>query len=309
MVPQPPAAQPAAAQVAGGPPGGDVLRWGTHRFAPTDRAVMAIVNRTPDSFFDRGAAFADDAALAAVERAVAEGADIIDVGGVKAGPGDDVTEAEELRRTARFVGVIRSRFPDIVISVDTWRSPVAGVLAGEGADVVNDTWGGVDPALAGVAAAHGLGLVCAHAGGAQPRTRPHRVQYDDVVADVLTTVSRLADAAVAEGVRADGIVIDPAHDFGKSSRHSWAVSRRLGELTATGWPVLVALSRKDFLGEALDLPPAERLEATLAMTALAAVAGARIFRAHDVQATRRVLDTVAVYLGERDLRAPLRGLA
>ena len=269
-----------------------VLRWGRREFGPTDRAVMAIVNRTPDSFYDRGASFADDAALETVTRAVDEGADIIDIGGVKAGPGDEVSETEELRRTAAFVGAVRSRFPDIVISVDTWRSSVAVVLAGEGADVINDTWGGVDPALASVAASTGLGLVCAHAGGQTPRTRPHRVQYDDVVGSVVSTVLGLARRALSEGVRADGIVIDPAHDFGKSSRHSMEVSRRLSALTETGWPVLVALSRKDFLGEALDLPPSERLEATLAMTTLAAVAGARIFRAHDVLATRRVLDTV-----------------
>ena len=291
------------------PPPDGVLRWGRRGFGPDETAVMAIINRTPDSFYDRGAAFADDAALASVDRAVAEGADIIDIGGVKAGPGDEVSEAEELRRTASFLGQVRARFPDVVISVDTWRSSVATVLAGEGADVINDTWGGVDPLLAPVAARHGLGLVCAHAGGQTPRTRPHRVQYDDVVASVLTTVLGLARSAVAQGVRADGIVIDPAHDFGKSTRHSMEVSRRLTSLTQTGWPVLVALSRKDFLGEALDLPPSDRLEATLAMTALAAAAGARIFRAHDVRATRRVLDTVDVYLGRRDLRAPLRGLA
>lgn len=297
------------ADTAETPPTDGVLRWGSRSFGPTDRVVMAIINRTPDSFYDRGAAFADDAALDAVSRAVAEGADVIDIGGVKAGPGEDVGAAEELRRTATFLGVVRDRFPDVVISVDTWRSQVASVLAGEGADVINDTWGGVDPALASVAAGSGLGLVCAHAGGQPPRTRPHRVQYDDVVAAVLSHVLKLARSAVSQGVRRDGIVIDPAHDFGKNSRHSMEVSRQLASLTSTGWPVLVALSRKDFLGEALDLPPAERLEATLAMTALSAVAGARIFRAHDVRATRRVLDTVSVYLGQREFAAPLRGLA
>jgi dihydropteroate synthase len=196
-----------------------------------------------------------------------------------------------------------------VISVDTWRAEVARVLAGEGADVLNDTWGGVDPELAAVAAEFGTGLVCAHAGGLAPRTRPHRVAYADVVADVVATVTGLAERAVAAGVRPDGIVIDPAHDFGKNTRHSLEVTRRLGELVATGWPVLVSLSRKDFVGETLDLPPGDRLEGTLAATALSAWLGARVFRAHDVTATRRVLDTVASIRGTRPPAVARRGLA
>ncbi len=274
---------------------------------------MAIVNRTPDSFYDRGASYAEGAAHDAVDRAVADGAAIIDIGGVKAGPGDEVDVAEELRRTAGFVAAVRDRHPGTVISVDTWRAEVGAVVVGEGADLLNDTWGGVDPALAEVAAAGGAGLVCAHAGGLAPRTRPHRVAYDPatggVVADVLRTVTRLAERAVALGVRPDGVLIDPAHDFGKASRHSVEVTRRLGELVATGWPVLVALSRKDWIGEALDLPPDERLEGTLAATALCAWLGGRVFRAHDVAATRRVLDLVAVVRGDRDLAVARRGLA
>jgi dihydropteroate synthase len=285
------------------------LRLGPRTFGDTELIVMAIVNRTPDSFYDRGATYALGAALAAVDRAVAEGAAIVDIGGVKAGPGDDVDPAEELRRTADFVGTVRATHPDIVISVDTWRSAVAQVLVGVGADLLNDTWGGIDPALAEVAAASGAGLVCAHAGGLAPRTRPHRVGYADVLADVLGTVTGLADRAVRAGVRRDGILIDPAHDFGKNTRHSLEVSRRLDELVDTGWPVLVSLSRKDFIGETLDLPPADRLEGTLAATALAAWLGARVFRAHDVRATRRVLDTVASIRGTRPPAVARRGLA
>ena len=123
-----------------------------------------------------------------------------------------------------------------------------------GADLLNDAWGGHRPALAEVAAAAGVGLVCSHAGGLPPRTDPHRVSYDDVVRDVIDTVVGLAERAVAVGVRPDGILIDPAHDFGKNTRHSLEVSRRLDELVATGWPVLVALSNKKFIGETLDLP-------------------------------------------------------
>ncbi|WP_416905730.1 dihydropteroate synthase [Micromonospora echinospora] len=285
------------------------LRLGARTFAPGELVVMAIVNRTPDSFFDRGATYAADSALRAVERAVAEGAEIIDIGGVKAGPGDEVDVAEEIRRTVDTIAAVRSAFPDVVISIDTWRAEVAVEAVAAGADLLNDTWSGADPALARVAAETGAGLVCSHAGGLTPRTRPHRAAFDDVVADVLTTVTGLADRAVALGVRADGILIDPAHDFGKNTRHSLEITRRLDELAGTGWPLLVALSNKDFVGETLDLPVAERLEGTLAATAVSAWLGARVFRAHQVRQTRRVLDMVASIRGDRPPVLTRRGLA
>jgi dihydropteroate synthase len=270
---------------------------------------MAVVNRTPDSFYDRGATYAFEAALAAADRAVAEGAAVVDIGGVKAGPGQEVDAAEELARTADLVTAVRERHPDVVISVDTWRSEVARELVAAGADLLNDTWGGPDPDLAVVAAETGAGLVCAHAGGLPPRTRPHRVAYDDVVADVVARTTALAERAVGLGVRPDGILVDPAHDFGKNTRHSLAVTRRLGELVATGWPVLVAVSNKDFLGEVLDVGVDDRAEATLAATAVCAWLGARMVRAHDVRATRRVLDVVASVRGDREPAVARRGLA
>ncbi|MFI6760403.1 dihydropteroate synthase [Micromonospora sp. NPDC050417] len=285
------------------------LRLGGQVFPPGDLVVMAIVNRTPDSFFDRGATFAADAALRAVEQAVSEGARIIDIGGVKAGPGAEVGVAEEIRRTVATIAAVRAAFPDVVISIDTWRAEVAIEAVAAGADLLNDTWSGADPTLAQVAADTGTGLVCSHAGGLSPRTRPHRAAFDDVVDDVVSTVTRLADRAVALGVRPDGILIDPAHDFGKNTRHSLEVTRRLGEMTATGWPVLVALSNKDFIGETLDLPVDERLEGTLAATAVSAWLGARVFRAHQVRQTRRALDMVASIRGDRPPTVSRRGLA
>ncbi|MEV4661021.1 dihydropteroate synthase [Micromonospora echinofusca] len=285
------------------------LRLGGRTFGPDELVVMAIVNRTPDSFFDRGATFAQDSALRAVERAVGEGAEIIDIGGVKAGPGAEVDVAEEIRRTVETIAAVRAAFPDVVISIDTWRAEVAVEAVEAGADLLNDTWSGADPALAEVAARTGAGLVCSHAGGLAPRTRPHRAAFPDVVADVLTTVTGLAERAVALGVRADGILIDPAHDFGKNTRHSLEITRRLGELSGTGWPLLVALSNKDFIGETLDLPVAERLEGTLAATAVSAWLGARVFRAHQVRPTRRVLDMVASIRGDRPPTLTRRGLA
>lgn len=284
------------------------LRLGRRVFAPTDLVVMAIVNRTPDSFYDH--AMADDVALDAVARAIAEGADIIDIGGVKAGPGLEVDPAEELRRTVDFVARVRDLHPDVVISVDTWRAEVGAAVAAAGADVLNDAWGGVDPGLAAVAATHGLGIVCTHAGGQRPRTRPHRVRYDDVMADILAVTTGLAERAAELGVPRDSIVIDPGHDFGKNTRHSLEATRRLGEMVATGWPVLVSLSRKDFVGETLDIAtPAARLGGTLAATAVSAWLGARIFRVHDVRATREVLAMVSAIRGDSDAVIGRRGLA
>ena len=286
------------------------LRLGRREFGADETVVMAIVNRTPDSFYDKGATYAVDAALAAVDTAVQDGAAIVDIGGVKAGPGPEVDAAEELRRTASFVATVRSRHPDVVISVDTWRAEVGRAACLEGADLLNDAWGGFDPALAEVAAEFGVGLVCTHAGGAAPRTRPHRVGYDDVVADVLTRTVGELERAVALGVRRDGVLLDPGHDFGKNTRHSLEATRRLPELVATGWPVLVSLSRKDFVGETLDVPvPADRLVGTLAATSVSAWLGARVFRAHDVLATRQTLDMVASIAGRRPPAVARRGLA
>ncbi|MEU6171111.1 dihydropteroate synthase [Streptantibioticus parmotrematis] len=286
-----------------------MLRLGKREFGAHEPVIMAIVNRTPDSFYDRGATFADDAALERVERAVAEGAAIVDIGGVKAGPGEEVSASEEIRRTVAFVAEVRHRFPDVVISVDTWRHEVGEAVCEAGADLLNDAWGGVDPKLAEVAARYGAGLVCTHAGGAEPRTRPHRVGYEDVMADILRVTLGLADRAVALGVRRDGVLIDPGHDFGKNTRHSLEATRRLGEMVGTGWPVLVSLSNKDFVGETLDRPVKERLLGTLATTAVSAWLGARVYRVHEVAETRQVLDMVASIAGHRPPAVARRGLA
>lgn len=285
------------------------LRLGVREFHPDEPVVMAIVNRTPDSFFDKGRTYELGAALDRVDQAVDEGASIVDIGGVKAAPGAAVDAQEERRRVVELVELARARHPRLVISVDTYRAEVADAACRAGADLVNDAWGGWDPAVAEVAARHGVGLVCTHAGGAPPRTRPHRVQYDDVVASVIETVVGLAERALDAGVRRDAILVDPGHDFGKNSRHSLEVTRRLAELVGTGWPVLVALSRKDFVGEVLDLPPDARLEGTLAATAISAFLGARVFRAHDVAATVHATRTAAAIAGRQDLARGRRALA
>ncbi|MFF7069245.1 dihydropteroate synthase [Streptomyces pseudovenezuelae] len=286
-----------------------MLRLGRREFDAHEPVIMAIVNRTPDSFYDQGATFLDEPALARVEQAVAEGAAIIDVGGVKAGPGEEVSAAEEARRTVGFVAEVRRRFPDVVISVDTWRASVGEAVCEAGADLLNDAWGGVDPGLAEVAARFGVGLVCTHAGGAEPRTRPHRVAYDDVMADILRVTVGLAERAVALGVPRESVMIDPGHDFGKNTRHSLEATRRLGEMVGTGWPVLVSLSNKDFVGETLDKPVKERVVGTLATTAVSAWLGAQVYRVHEVAETRQVLDMVASIAGHRPPAVARRGLA
>jgi len=285
-----------------------VLRLGDHTFPPGKPLIMGIVNRTPDSFYRPGLTWDESAAMERTGTIIAEGADIIDIGGIPAAPGQEVDPAEEIRRTAGFIAAVRARYPDVVISVDTWRHETARAACEAGADLINDSWGGPDERLPEVAAEFGAGLVCAHAGRQQPRTRPFRVEYEDVMADVLAHTVRLADDAVRAGVDPARVVIDPAHDFGKNTWHSLEVTRRLAEMTATGWPVLVSLSNKDFVGETLGLPPEERLAGTLAATAVSAWHGARIFRVHQVAESRQVVDMVASILGERPPARAVRGM-
>lgn len=272
--------------------------------------IMAIVNRTPDSFYAKARSFTDDDARSAVERAVDEGADIIDIGGVKAGPGSDVDVQEELRRVLPLVSWARECWPEVVISVDTWRAGVAREVCEAGADLINDTWQGADPGLVGVAAEFGAGLVCSHTDGASPRSsRPHRARYSDVVASVRAELVRLAEHAVSQGVPREGIVIDPTHDFAKNTWHGLELLRRLDELVASGWPVLMSLSNKDFIGETLGVPPEERLAGTLASTAIATHLGAAIFRAHEVAETKQTCEMAASIRGDRPPTRVLRGLA
>jgi dihydropteroate synthase len=292
---------------AGRPP--RALRLNRRTFEPHQLLVMAIVNRTPDSFYQPGVTWDQAAAMDRVHAVVADGADIVDVGGVPARPGDEVDVREEVRRTVPFIAAVREAYPDLVISVDTWRHEVGREACAAGADLLNDSWGGWDTRLAEVAAEFGAGVVCSHAGHLPPRTRPFRVAYPDVVEDVLTGTFALAARAVQVGVEEERILIDPAHDFGKNTWHSLEITRRLGELVATGWPVLVSLSNKDFVGETLDVVVDERLAGTLGTTAVSAWLGARVFRAHNVRETRHVLSMVSAIRGDTPPACAVRGLA
>ncbi|MGO0575282.1 dihydropteroate synthase [Ornithinimicrobium panacihumi] len=278
-------------------------------------AVMAIVNRTRDSFWSGNRHAALEDALGALHAAVADGADIVDVGGVRAGQeGEAVTAAQEIDRVVPFLEAARAAYPEIILSLDTWRSEVA-VAAGGLVDLVNDTWAGHDPELVDVAARIGAGVVCSHTGGLPPRTDPVGMRYADeqgddelaVVRDVLRTLAAGAEHALEAGVPAERILIDPTLDFGKTTRHSLVTLRHTADVAGLGYPVLQALSRKDFVGETLDLPADDRLEGTLAATAVAAWLGATVFRAHDVRATRRVVDMVASIRGDRPPVLSIRG--
>jgi len=284
------------------------LRLGRHSFADDATLMMAIVNRTPDSFYDQGATWAEDKAFERVALVVEQGAEMVDIGGIKAAPGAEIGAAEEKDRVVDFVARVRESYPGLVISVDTWRAEVGSAACSAGADVLNDAWGGADPELVDVAAEHGAAIICTHTGGATPRTRPYRVEYRDVVRSAIDDTVAYAERALAAGVAKESIVIDPAHDFGKNTFHSLELTRRLGEMVATGWPVLVSLSNKDFVGETLGLPVGERLTGTLAATAVCALAGARIYRVHEVVETRQTVDMVWSIAGRRPPRRAIRGL-
>jgi len=285
------------------------MRIGSRRF-DFDRqvGVMAVVNRTPDSFYDRGATFALDRAVDHALAQIEAGADLVDVGGVRAAPGAYIPLDEERRRVLPVVEALRAR-TDVPISVDTFRTRVAQEALAAGADLVNDVSGMVEPEIADVVAEHPwAGLVVMHAGG-PPRTRPFRPAYlPDVTTVVVQTCRRLAEEAQRRGVPRDRIVVDPGHDFGKTTAQSLEVTRRLPELAALGYPVLVALSNKDFLGETLDLPVGERLEASLAAAVASVQLGARIVRVHATRETVRAVRTLEAILGWRPPAAALRGL-
>lgn len=259
---------------------------------------MAIVNRTPDSFYDRGATFDENAAKVAVHEAVTHGADLIDLGGVAASPGNEVTIAEEIRRVVPVIEWIRATYPAMLISVDTWRHEVGDAACRAGAHVLNDAWAAADPELLDVAAEYAAGYVCTHAGGREPRAEPFRPEYHDVVATVLEETTRLAELAVSKGVPRRGILID-ATGYGKNTVDHLLLIKHVRDFVDTGWPVLMALSNKTFVGEGLGVELEDRLTGTLAATAVAAREGAAVFRAHQVRETRQTLEMVASINGTR----------
>lgn len=278
------------------------------RFDASHPAVMAVVNRTPDSFYSPARHTLDDA-LRRLDEVAEHGADIVDVGGVRAGQdGPEVTPIQEIERVRPFLERARAEHPEVLLSLDTWRAEVARSCAGL-IDVVNDTWAGADPKLAVVAAELHAGHVVSHTGGLPPRTDPHHVHYEDgVVDDVRAELTRGAARDLEIGIPVERIIVDPTLDFGKTTADSLACVRATDRFVALGFPVLVAASRKDFVGETLDLPVDHRLEGTLAAVAVSVWLGATVIRAHDVQATRRTADMVASIRGDRPPSRAARGI-
>jgi dihydropteroate synthase len=260
-------------------------------------AVMAIVNRTPDSFHDRGRTFALERAVEAVRAAAAAGADWIDVGGVPFAPGPEVTVAEELDRV---LPVVRAARDLAVVSVDTYRPEVAREVVAAGAGVVNDTSGLRDPAMAEAVADSEAMLVITHSLAA-PRTPYPRPTYADVTGEVADFLQQRVQLALSRGVRPDQIIVDPGHDLNKNTYHSLELTRRLDEIARIGYPMLAAVSNKDFIGETLDAPQPERLAGTLAAVVFCVLRGARIVRVHDV---RSAVDAVRMTEAMLGLRPP-----
>jgi len=259
-------------------------------------AAMAIVNRTPDSFYDQGATYGLDAAVESGAAAFAAGADLVDVGGVKFAPGPALPVEEEIDRVIPVVRALASVGP---VSVDTFQPAVAAAAIAAGAAVINDTTGVHDPAMAEVVADSEATLVIAHSRAA-PRTQLPQPRYDDVVGEVAAFLRERVDLAVTHGVPPERIVIDPGHDLNKNTRHSLELTRRLGELASFGLPILVALSNKDFVGETLDRPRDGRLSGSLAAAVFCATQGARIMRVHNVAETVDALRMVEAILGWRE---------
>jgi dihydropteroate synthase len=274
------------------------LRLGSRHYDVTTRPlVMGILNRTTDSFFDRGAHFEMDRFLARADQLVVEGADLLDVGGVKAGPGPEVTESEELDRVIPAVEALAARF-DLPLSVDTWRASVAAAAFEAGACVGNDISGFADPEYLAVAAKADASVVATHI-RLLPRIPDPRPHYGDVVAEVCDALVALVRRAEEAGISSERIVVDAGLDLGKTAEQSLALLRASDRLAALGYPLLLSASNKTFLGVVLGLEIHERREASLSATALGVVRGCRIVRAHDVLGTRRVCDTLAAVLEAR----------
>ena len=267
------------------------MRIGARTFAWGERTyVMGIVNVTPDSFSGDGlltgrSADVVAAAVAQSRTMAAEGADLLDVGGESTRPGHvEVAEDEELRRVVPVIAAIRQALPEMPISVDTTKPAVAEAALAAGADLVNDVWAvAPDDSLARVAAAHAAPLVLMH-NRAEPR-------YEDLVAEVIADLQAAIERAVGVGVAREQLIVDPGFGFGKTPDHNVAILAALGELRVLGRPILLGTSRKSTLGRILDLPADQRLEATLATTALGIAAGADVVRVHDVRANVRVART------------------
>jgi dihydropteroate synthase len=261
---------------------------------------MGILNRTPDSFYDRGGYFEFDAFLARADRLVAEGADLLDVGGVKAGPGPEVGEAEELDRVVPAIEALVARF-DVPVSVDTWNPVVLDAALDAGAVVGNDISGFSHPDYLPTCARHRASVVATHI-RLGPRIPDPEPVYVDMKAEVRAFLADRAEAALAAGIPRERIMVDDGLDLGKTEPQSLELLRTSDELVALGYPTFLSASNKRFLGELVGTDVTDRHDATLAAHALGVTLGCRILRSHDVAGSRRVADALAAVLEARDER-------
>ncbi len=261
-------------------------------------ALMAIINRTPDSFYDGGRTFALQAAVDASLRAVADGADWVDIGGAPFAPGPPIPASEEADRIVPVIKRVRAE-SDVVISADTFLPEVAEQAIRAGANVINDTTGLRNHELAAVIADSGAHVIITHSLAA-PRTAFERPTYGDVVAEVVEFLLRQVDQAVSLGIAEEKILVDPGHDLNKNTLHSLEITRRFSEISGLGFPALAAVSNKDFIGETLDQPKHARVDGSLAVAAVCAMGGARILRMHNVAAARSAINMIEAVMGWRE---------
>jgi len=255
---------------------------------------MGILNRTPDSFYDKGTYFEFDAFLRQADKLVADGADFLDVGGVKAGPGEDVTEAMELERVVPAIAALRQRF-DVPLSVDTWRASVARACFEAGAVVGNDISGFADPAYLATCAEFGASVVATHIRLA-PRVPDPDPVYNDLVAEVCDFLADRAARAEAAGIPSERIMVDAGLDLGKTEAQSLILLRSSDRLAELGYPVFLSASNKRFLWKLLDVEVQDAAQGTMAAHALGIALGCRVLRSHDAKASRRVADVMAAIM-------------
>lgn len=261
-------------------------------------AVMAVINRTPDSFYDAGSTFGLDEAVSAALRAVDAGADWVDIGGVPFSPGPELPWQEEAERVVPVIKAVRER-SDVIISADTFQPQVAQAAIDAGADVINDTTGLAYPELARVVAENDVHLVITHS-LAKPRTTYPRPHYDDVVAEVREYLEQKVALAKSFGIDDSKIIIDPGHDLNKNTRHTLDITAHFQGIAQLGYPALAAVSNKDFIGETLDLPKSERMVGSMVAATMCAMGGARILRMHNVQESVQTVHLIEAAQGWRE---------
>lgn len=257
-------------------------------------AVMAVVNRTPDSFFDAGSTFGLDAAVEAGAQAVQAGADWVDIGGVPFSPGPALSWREEAERVVPVIAKLREQ-SDVVISVDTFLPEVARAAIDAGADVINDTTGLSHPRMAKVVAESNVHVVLTHS-LAKPRTSYPRPHYEDVVSEVSDYLQRKVAHALEAGIAGEKIIIDPGHDLNKNTRHTLDITAQFSAIANLGYPALAAVSNKDFIGETLNIPKQERMLGSMVAATMCIMGGARIIRMHNIPEsvqTARLIEAAA----------------